>query len=182
MIHTTLKCNGCQQDYVPKYEPRNSTHYCSKSCSNKYAPRRKKEGQCKTCQTKISASRTYCPPCFQLHKDKNKQKTKERKKAHMKSAVKSYMRKSKEKAIAYKGGKCQSCGYNRCNAALDFHHINSMTKSFNISGRSISFDKLRVELDKCVMVCANCHREIHAGLLSIEKVVGPLGIEPRSIG
>lgn len=71
-------------------------------------------------------------------------------------------------AVAYKGGKCQVCGYNKCVGALEFHHINSEEKDFGVSakGYTRSWDKVREEIDKCVLVCANCHREIHAGIIT----------------
>lgn len=70
----------------------------------------------------------------------------------------------RERALAYKGGKCQICGYNRSYAALDFHHLDPMEKDFAISSRMTSFEGIKLELDKCVLVCATCHREIHDGL------------------
>lgn len=71
--------------------------------------------------------------------------------------------KLKELAVEYKGGSCVKCGYSKCLRALEFHHINPSEKDFSISadGNTRSFEKLKVELDKCIMVCANCHREIH---------------------
>ncbi len=75
----------------------------------------------------------------------------------------------KDKAIVYLGGKCNFCGYDRCISALDFHHIDEKTKSFGLSQRGLtrSWERTRQELEKCVLVCANCHREIHAGLLQL---------------
>ena len=72
-------------------------------------------------------------------------------------------RKLKDMAIKYKGGKCEKCGYNKCNGALDFHHLNPLEKDFSISstGTTKSFERITKELDKCILVCANCHREIH---------------------
>ena len=74
----------------------------------------------------------------------------------------------KPKAVAYKGGRCELCGYNKCMAALDFHHKNPAEKEFSISGmHCLSWSKLKSELDKCILVCANCHREIHASLAQL---------------
>ena len=73
----------------------------------------------------------------------------------------------RQKLIEYKGGRCQICGYNRCINALEFHHLNPQEKDFTISGGTKSFDSLKPEVDKCILVCANCHREIHAGLISL---------------
>jgi hypothetical protein len=66
-------------------------------------------------------------------------------------------------AVAYKGGSCSLCGYNKCIRALEFHHTDPTQKDFGISAKGItrSFEKMKVELDKCILVCANCHREIH---------------------
>lgn len=72
--------------------------------------------------------------------------------------------KIKEKSVSYKGGKCEICGYDKCIDALEFHHLDPSQKDFGISykGYVRSWDKVKEELDKCIMVCANCHREIHA--------------------
>jgi 5-methylcytosine-specific restriction endonuclease McrA len=67
----------------------------------------------------------------------------------------------KIKLIEYKGGKCEICGYDKCVRALQFHHKNPLEKDFSISGRSLSFDRLKIEVDKCMLVCSNCHCEIH---------------------
>ena len=79
-------------------------------------------------------------------------------------AVIDWKKRVKIKLIEYKGGKCQICGYNKCISALEFHHKNPEEKDFTISGQSKSFEKLKVEADKCVLVCSNCHREIHEGI------------------
>lgn len=70
----------------------------------------------------------------------------------------------KKKLIDYKGGKCQNCGYNKCDRALEFHHLNPKEKDFSISGKSYSFEKMKIEVDKCVLLCSNCHSEIHEGV------------------
>jgi RecJ-like exonuclease len=69
----------------------------------------------------------------------------------------------KQKAIEYLGGKCVRCGYDKCPAALDFHHKDPSQKEFEISKvRSTSWnDEIKIELDKCDLLCANCHREAH---------------------
>jgi hypothetical protein len=68
----------------------------------------------------------------------------------------------KEKAVEYKGGSCVKCGYNKCVNALHFHHLDSNKKDFGISGKTISWDSIKQEIDKCILVCANCHAEIHS--------------------
>ena len=59
------------------------------------------------------------------------------------------------------GGKCSICGYNKNPAALDFHHPDPLLKESNIIGTTASLDKQRAETSKCILVCSNCHREIH---------------------
>lgn len=73
----------------------------------------------------------------------------------------------KRKAVAYKGGGCQICSYNKCLAALDFHHPDpSLKEGYKIGALRAhwTFEKNKPELDKCICVCVRCHREIHAGL------------------
>lgn len=79
-------------------------------------------------------------------------------------SVVNWRRRTKQQLVEYKGGKCFICGYNKCNQALDFHHINPLEKEFTIGGKSWSFEKLKLEADKCLLVCRNCHTEIHTGL------------------
>lgn len=77
-----------------------------------------------------------------------------------------YRRLLKEKAIFYKGGKCLRCNYNKCISALEFHHLDPSQKEFSLAkGQDMLFENLKPELDKCILVCANCHREIHEELL-----------------
>lgn len=69
----------------------------------------------------------------------------------------------KHRAVLYKGGKCEKCGYDKCEDALSFHHIDPNEKEFKISGKyNISWDRVAKELDKCSLLCCNCHMEEHA--------------------
>jgi hypothetical protein len=88
-------------------------------------------------------------------------------------AVAKRRRKIRQMAIEYLGGKCINCGYSRCSAALDFHHLNEEGKHFGLSqdGMTRSWEKTKQELQKCIIVCANCHREIHAGILQPSTVM-----------
>jgi predicted HNH restriction endonuclease len=93
---------------------------------------------------------------------KEKRKYKDRKEYLIK-AVQKRRKKIRKLAIDYKGGRCQICGYDRCIEALEFHHLDSNGKDFGISDRGYtrSWEKIKKELDKCLLLCANCHREIH---------------------
>lgn len=73
-------------------------------------------------------------------------------------------RRTKQLAVNYKGGSCEICGYNKCLEALDFHHIDPCTKDGNIANlltKCLSIDRLKNELDKCQLLCRNCHAEAH---------------------
>ena len=78
----------------------------------------------------------------------------------------------KRLAVEYKGGKCCICGYNRYIGALEFHHLNPNEKDFGIGskGYTRSLEKVKEELDKCICVCSNCHKEIHAGVIDYESI------------
>lgn len=74
-----------------------------------------------------------------------------------------YYTNNKKIFLEYKGvNGCEECGYDECNASLDFHHIDK--KSFNIGGitsKFVNFEELSEivenELNKCVVLCKNCH-------------------------
>jgi hypothetical protein len=70
---------------------------------------------------------------------------------------------NKLKAVKYKGGKCDKCGYKKNLAALDFHHIDPNEKEENFQNiiRRSKWEDIKKELDKCVLLCRNCHSEIH---------------------
>ena len=94
-----------------------------------------------------------------------------KKKVSNTEAVESWRKRKKKALVEYKGGKCQCCGYSRCIEALEFHHLDPNIKSFTISGKSKSFNSLKSEVDKCILVCSNCHKEIHAGLINIDTII-----------
>ena len=83
---------------------------------------------------------------------------------YIKKAVSKRRQKIKDMAIDYKGGKCFLCGYKRCKNALEFHHLDADSKEFAVSkdGLTRSWDRVKKEIKNCVLVCANCHRELHS--------------------
>lgn len=92
--------------------------------------------------------------------------------AELIKAVAKRRRKIKSLSIEYKGGKCQICGYNKYQGSLDLHHIKG-EKEFGIAdkGYTRSWQKVKAELDKCILVCANCHREIESGVTQLPEVI-----------
>jgi transposase/5-methylcytosine-specific restriction endonuclease McrA len=83
-------------------------------------------------------------------------------------------RKMKEILVREAGGACQICGYDRDMRALHFHHLERSSKrhEINARGAGIALDKLRSEARKCVLLCANCHAEVEAGLIALTAADG----------
>ena len=67
------------------------------------------------------------------------------------------------------GGRCELCGYDRCSRALAFHHVDPLTKRFGLAegGIARSLGEARAEVAKCVLLCANCHAEVEAGMAAL---------------
>ena len=92
-----------------------------------------------------------------------------------------HRRKRKLQAIAYMGSICFGCGRDGLPALFEFHHRNAGEKDFGLSERGIPrrWEKVVAELAKCVMLCANCHREVHAGVRSLD--VGQDGLAEDAV-
>lgn len=144
-LHSTHK--NFKESGTKEYGDKRFCPRCKKDCDTSYFyKRRGKEN-----------SSVYCKKC-------TTEQTLER------------TRKFKYKMVEYKGGCCSRCGYKKSISALEFHHLDPSKKDFTLShSRCTKFDdRIKNELDKCIMVCANCHREIH------EKLVTPDGFEPST--
>ena len=140
------------------YEHCNNTckgKFCSGSCRGKhYAEIRfptSERKKCATCGTNIRNTRKYCSKECRVNKPVTQ---------------KNFMSYQELKVfcLEYKGNKCSICGYNKCNAALQFHHNDSSLKKYSISAlcsRNTISPLLLEELDKCTLLCANCHAEVH---------------------
>jgi ribosomal protein L30E len=86
--------------------------------------------------------------------------------------VKNWRKRTKDLIIKSMGGKCQICGYNKCSGALELHHIDPKEKEFGFGGiraNPQSFDKMKVELKKCILLCSNCHKEVHMEVTSLPE-------------
>lgn len=112
---------------------------------------------CEICNQKFesnSATRIYCYDCSG---DSTRSLNATRK--HQKTILRRSM---KLQAIKLLGGKCSICGYNKCVDALEFHHKNPSAKEFKLgSGNTMSWKEYKKEALKCILVCSNCHKEIH---------------------
>ena len=115
---------------------------------------------CEICNQKFetnSKSRLYCYECSG---ESTRMDIESRK--HQKTILRRSM---KKQAIKILGGKCSVCGYDKCIDALEFHHKNPKEKDFKIgSGNTMSWKECKNEAEKCVLLCSNCHKEIHSKL------------------
>jgi len=92
---------------------------------------------------------------------RNKNKTSRWKSRNVRKVI-DWRKRVKIKLIAYKGGKCELCGFNRpIPSCYDFHHLNPEEKDFSISGKTTNFEKLKIEADKCQLLCKTCHAIVH---------------------
>lgn len=83
--------------------------------------------------------------------------------------VAAWRRRAKRRLVEEFGGGCALCGYDRSLAALQFHHLDPQSKEFGLAlqGRIRAYERLRKEAEKCVLLCANCHAEVEAGVTSL---------------
>lgn len=128
----------------------------SQECKQSVASQTTYNKICPICNSHFTTSmktRIYCYDCSpsQINGSAEYQKAKKR-------AI-------KHQLIVYKGGKCERCGYNKCEGALQFHHKDPNEKEFTISqinlNQIVDMEALYHEVDKCELLCANCHAEEH---------------------
>ena len=143
-----------------------------KSCGSPdciYHQQNKKQAETKTLTTRYceicgakfetnSYNRKYCYECSPTDIEKSKKIT----------ALRQAM---KRQAVKMRGGKCEKCGYDKSIYALQFHHIDPATKSFGLSNGETtkSWAEYQQELQKCILLCANCHAEEHERLDMLNK-------------
>ena len=112
---------------------------------------------CEICGSEFetkSATRIYCYECSGESTRINYESRK-----HQKTILRNSM---KKQAIKLLGGKCCICGYNKCIDALEFHHKDPTKKEFKLgSGNTMSWKEYKKEAQKCMLLCSNCHKEIH---------------------
>ena len=121
--------------------------------------------QRKAQELKISRPRKI----FDVEKLKIRQKRADEK-YYLKNSKEIYQKKKirrhliKEEIVFLRGGKCEICGYNKCISALEFHHkTEDKDNHLAIIIKNASKEKVLKEVEKCILLCANCHRELHSG-------------------
>lgn len=111
---------------------------------------------CKNCERKDGLT-TYCKDC--LHISDKKWRTENLEK-HRQASMQWYYRK-KHSIDGLKINGCAICGYDKCLESLDFHHANPEDKKFRIATGNHTKEKILEEMSKCILLCKNCHFEIH---------------------
>lgn len=152
--------------------------FCSQSCAatanNKLHIKRHKQGKCLVCDVPVSSSLKYCgDSCRQKNKWKKLNlKIKEAKAEgrNLSLAVVQCRQRIKRRALEYMGGKCIKCGYDKSPRALHFHHVNPKEKAFGIGSANRAWELIKTELDKCVLLCSNCHCELHDDMWKLDEI------------
>jgi hypothetical protein len=177
-----ILCKECSAEFnrSPSEIKKSVNHFCSRSCANTFnnrvSPKRKRTKQCAVCDELIYASRVYCSSNCRKQAGIDSERSvhgqaeqDSRRKELVKQRVVVWRQRTKLRAMQYKGGCCYVCGYRRSVRAMCFHHLDPSTKTYRIaSGNTIAWDRLIEELDKCVLLCANCHAEVHDGLVTLD--------------
>ena len=114
--------------------------------------------KCEICGTEFEtksngASRKYCFECSPSYPKGGRRAM----------TIKALRRAMKKEAIKRCGGKCSKCGYDKSIAALEFHHVNPEEKEFGLAanGNTHSWEDFWKEAQKCILLCSNCHAELH---------------------
>jgi len=123
-------------------------------------PRVTEYRECQTCKEVLPEDKFYKPRakegktyprknCSSCHKQKQNKSKRDKKSA----------------LISLAGGSCEVCGYDKCEAALEFHHKDPSNKDKEVS--KLNMKAAVVEMKKCALLCSNCHREVHAGRIEL---------------
>ncbi|MCP5016925.1 MAG: hypothetical protein GY938_16905 [Ketobacter sp.] len=145
--HYVSRCRSCLKIYAAEYRKRPESKIASQKYHIEYMKNSANRNRANERQRKYNKTEKY-------KKNRNKNR-------------REWSNVQKQKAVNYKGGECCICKYNTCLAALEFHHVDPSKKNGYGTGAlkaHWSFKKNKPELDKCILVCVRCHREIHAGL------------------
>ena len=152
-------CRICGKEFTGR-EHRKT---CSRVCGNIYRGRNKELRK----QHEIKTGKRICSRC-KIEYDLSEFTSSGARSIYCRKCWNKYtvdqFNKQKKKFVDMLGGKCSRCGYSRYIGALEFHHKNPIEKEFNIRCKSRPEKELEVEISKCILLCPNCHREVHEEL------------------
>lgn len=158
---TLAKRNALKREWKRKIDPASFPHFIRRRC--------KDCGRIKPCQwmnaftqTGVPEYRARCVECQKMYW--HKMRTTDRFRESRNRRRKKVQIENKKKMVAYLGGKCMICGYDKNLAALTFHHRDPTEKEFAVAAiQDHNWSKVKRELDKCDLLCFNCHMELHGG-------------------
>lgn len=162
-----LKCTVCGKEMEAQ---KSTKKYCSRQCENKAKGRRKKENANKV-KNEFGMTEKICTICGNSFFPKTAAANQRKCCYDCAPDGKQLIRSEFLNLIRMRrGGKCERCGYSTYLGALDFHHLDSTEKEFTVGDRDFKLEQCVEEIKKCVMICSNCHRELHANLWNIEEL------------
>lgn len=135
------------------------------NCNGEFQTKIEIDGKSRNCQR-----RKYCLTCSPFGSGNTKklhQKKKGRDRVRDKERYRTWQKRTrlerKRKLVEMHGGCCSKCSYKKCLAALEFHHTDPSNKKFGLAEKGLlkKWNDLVEEAKKCILLCANCHKELH---------------------
>lgn len=176
-----VTCTVCGKEFE---SIKTTKKYCSTECMNearriKYAEQKKKEKELGIQKEKKEMPEKKCLLCGKSFRPKTPS-------ANARSCCYDCMPEGVQlqrsdfvaELKKLRGGKCQRCGYDTTVKALDFHHLDPNKKDFTISNGNFKLTEAIEESKKCILICSNCHRELHAGVWEVEEILNKEEVEP----
>lgn len=163
-----VKCVVCGKEYAAI---KSTKKYCSLECINAERRRRRAMRAKNPNNTNDNVGEKICLLCGKTFRPKTKS-------ANLRTCCYDCMPDGKQltrgeflaKLKLIRGGKCERCGYDICLKALEFHHVDPSKKDFTISNDHVKLGDAIVESKKCILICSNCHKELHDGMWTIEEL------------
>lgn len=157
-----VNCLNCDKNLIGKSQKKFCGRSCAATYNNRAFPKRQPESACLECQIPLTVRKRYCSDeckALSVLKRKLNNPSKVLDNSVKTARVSNRRRSIKEMLVEEHGGKCLDCGYEGPPFMFDFDHRIPEEKQFGISTSTVlGIQKLRVEANKCDLICANCHR------------------------
>jgi len=156
---TLRKRNELKRMWKKKIDPKSFSHFENKICKD-CGKKKPCQWQYSFTQTGIPEYRARCTDCQKIYFHKVKTTDDFRKRRNEKRKIK--LLEFKRRMVEYLGGKCKKCDYKKSLAALTFHHRDPQKKEYGLGSiKDNKWFKIKKELDKCDLLCFNCHMELY---------------------